>query len=468
MSIGKKQTSSKNLSRREILKYGLYGSLTAGLGSSICLNGCGKHQYIKRPNIILITLDTTRADRLGCYGYQRQTSPNLDKLAKESILYTQVIAPSSWTLPSHASLFTGKLTSSHGARYDPEGPLHLLDAIKGPQEWQTYRARGLAQNESTLAKILKEAGYTTAAVVGGPWMKRVFGLDKGFDHYDDTQIGTVNGRLAGQVTASAIRWLEKSQEKKFFLFLNYFDPHGPYMPPEGFATAFLPKGAKLRSRNRTPDEINALYDAEILYMDHYIGLLLQKLKDSNLYDNTLIVVTADHGELLGEHGQFGHGHYLYQEELHVPLLIKYPRSEAAHGQIYLRIQLTDIMPMLCKRLGLTIPSDIQGSVPPNITHPIVAETYPLPFATKDGEWQAIFEEDFKFIWNSKSQHMLFNLKDDPAENINIFSWETDRAGRMMGQLHHYLANLPKPGISGPAKELDKQTKEALRSLGYVK
>ena len=455
------------MSRRELLKYGLYGSLAVGLSPSLLLSGCGKRQHAKKPNIILITLDTTRADRLGCYGYRRQTSPNIDKLAEESVLYTRAIAPSSWTLPSHASLFTGKFTSSHGARYDPEGPLLLTDAISGPESWDAYRARGLAQNEVTLAEVLKGTGYTTAAVVGGPWMKRIFGLNKGFDYYNDSQISTVNGRLASQVTTSALNWLERRREKKFFLFLNYFDPHGPYSPPEGFALRFLPKGTNFTGREPTLEEINTLYDAEILYMDHYIGRFLQKLKVENLYNDTLIIVTSDHGELFGEHGKFGHGHYLYQEELHVPLFIKYPAGEVPPKRTDLQLQLTDILPMICERVGIAIPRSIQGTSPSQIKHPIIAETYPLTPFSKDGSWQSIFEGDFKFIWNSKDQHMLFNLKDDPEEKINITGQDSKRTEGMMTRLKQYLAKLPKPGLAVPSGEPDDQTKEALKSLGYV-
>jgi arylsulfatase A-like enzyme len=325
----------------------------------------------------------------------------------------------------------------------------------------------LAQNEVTLAEVLKETGYTTAAVVGGPWLKRIFGLNKGFDYYNDYQISTVNGRLAGQVTTSALNWLERIREKKFFLFLNYFDPHGPYRPPEGFAFRFLPKDTNFVGRKPTLKENNALYDAEILYMDHYIGWLLQKLKVDNLYNNTLIIVTSDHGELFGEHGKFGHGHYLYQEELHVPLFIKYPAGEVSPRRTDLRLQLTDILPMICERVGITIPGNIQGASPSQIKHPIIAETYPLPLISKDGSWKSIFEGDFKFIWNSKEQHMLFNLKDDPEENVNIIGQDSKRTEGMMTQLEQYLAKLPKPGLAVPAGEPDDQTKEALKSLGYV-
>jgi len=164
---------NEDMTRRRFIKHSLYTGLLASMSPGI-FGGCSQKKTL---NVILITLDTTRADHLSCYGYHRQTSPNLDKLAKESVVYTKAIAPSSWTLPSHASLFTGKFTSSHGAQYDSDGPLHLTDAIHAPKAWQVYRARGLAQNEITLAEILRKVGYSTGAVVGGPWMKKVFGLN---------------------------------------------------------------------------------------------------------------------------------------------------------------------------------------------------------------------------------------------------------------------------------------------------
>src|SRR5262249_10289738 len=148
---------------------------------------------------ILITLDTTRVDRLGCYGYAHPTTPNIDSIAEKSVIYTRAIAPSSWTLPSHASIFTGKFTTSHGAEYDPNGPLHLLDVIDGPQAWKSYRVRGIAKDEKTLPMHLKNAGYATGAVVAGPWLRKIFVLSKGFDYYDDSQITGLNGRTADQV-----------------------------------------------------------------------------------------------------------------------------------------------------------------------------------------------------------------------------------------------------------------------------
>ncbi len=337
-----------------------------------------------------MTLDTTRADHLGCYGHSQDTSPNLDKLAAESVLYTRALAPSSWTLPSHASLFTGKFSSSHGAQYDPEGPLQLLDAIQGSKEWEVYRARGLAQNEVTLAQTLRNEGYKTGAVLGGPWLKKVFGMNKGFDYYDDDEIGTVNGRLARQINNRAVKWIEQSLGKEFFLFLNYFDPHSPYGAPEGFGAKFLEGNDIPKGREPSLEELFALYDGEIFYMDYYIGQLIQKLKDLKIYENTMIIVTADHGELMGEHGKFGHGNYLYQEELHVPFFVKYPRGEVLPSRSGTRVQLNDIFAMILERVGIPAPPGIQGGVPPQLGHPLIAETYPLQVFNKDGHWRAFF------------------------------------------------------------------------------
>lgn len=469
------QNPGSRLTRREVLKCGLYGVTMAGLSGGLWSGGCLKKGSKGNPNIILITLDTTRADRLGCYGYHRQTSTNLDQLASESVLYNRAIAPSSWTLPSHASLFTGKFTSSHGAQYDPEGPIRLSDAVGGPKSWP-YRARGLAKDERTLAMVLKELGYVTGAVVGGPWLKGAFGLHKGFDFYDDSEISSINGRSAKQITTRAVKWIEKVNGDRFFLFLNYFDPHFPWFAPEGYAMRFLPKGThrngKMSTIGRPPEErtaeVNhALYDAEILYMDHYIGYFLQMLKAENLYANSWIIVTADHGELLGEHGKFGHGKYLYEEELHVPLFMKYPDGEESARRTDSWVQLTEILPMICDRLGISVPDDIQGSTPPRINHPVIAETYPVPSMTEDGHWRAIYDENFKFLWNSAGHNLLFNLKDDPSEMRNLREQERGRAERMLGKLDQYLAELPAPRAANPGKRLDEKTEEALRSLGYL-
>jgi len=435
------------VSRREILEYGLAVTVGSAVG-----NAC--RRKVDRPHVLLITLDTTRADRLGCYGYAGATSPALDRLASRSVVYTRAVATSSWTLPSHGSLFTGKFPKSHGARYDAQGPLRLTDAIEGPAGFMQYRARGLSADEITLAKILKGAGYRTGAVVGGPWMKRVFGLGTGFDYYDDDRIDNVNGRRAEEVTSAALSFIERAAGAPFLLFLNYFDPHSPYAPPSPFEPA-----------NEAPE---ALYDGEIRYMDHHAGRLFTRLDELDLWDRTLVVVTADHGELFGEHDAFGHGNTLYQEELHIPFIVKYPRGEAEQKTTEDFVQLVDVLPIVLERLGIPRPPGVQGGVPPEIGHPIVAEVNPLPFFSEGGDFRAIFHGSYKYVWNSKANHALFNLKDDPRETENLLAQEAGRAGTMERALTRYVDALPPPGAAGPAQAVDEETLKALRSMGYVK
>jgi len=459
----------KSLSRRAVVKC-ILGAGAGAVGLSLGLTW-RRRARTKWPNIILITLDTTRRDRLGCYGYRRPTSPNLDRLADDSLVYDQAIAPANWTLPAHASLFTGKFSTSHGAKFDPEGPLSLAGQLTGASSfYRKFRVRGLDANEVTLATSLKQAGYATGAVVAGPWLKRPFGLHKGFDHYDDQHINVLNGRLASQVTPAALGLLDKLSPGRFFLFLNYFDPHEPYFPPEGFAHKFLPQETALKGLQTgqfTSQEKNALYDAEILYMDHHIGQLLAELRRRKLYDKTWIIVAADHGEMLGEHDRFGHGHRLYQEEIHIPLFMKYPHGEVSPGRTDDRVQLTDLLPMILHRLDLARPQDIQGGLPPYLAHPIISETYPLEVMSPDGDSRALFKGHLKYVWNSKGNHGLHNLGNDPHEQVNLMDKQPQQAQAMLAELDNYLAALPRPGPAGPQGQIDEKTRRALQSLGYL-
>jgi arylsulfatase A-like enzyme len=429
------------------------------LAMAAAASGCGD----TRPNVLLITLDTTRADHMSCYGYSRPTTPNLDRLAERSVVYTRAISTSSWTLPAHASLFTGRFPTSHGARYDAEGPLRLNSVVDGPSS--SYRARGLVPEEITLASLLSDAGYSTAAVVGGPWMKRVFGLDKGFDFYDDQGI-TVDGRRAEQVTAVALEWLQSAGPGPFFLFLNYFDPHGPYDPPAPYGQAFLPQASSGPEAEREAEI--ARYDGEILYMDHCIGELLDGLARLGHDDDTLIVVASDHGEALWDHNLFGHGRTLFQEEIHIPLLVHDPRGDAAPGRSDAPTQLTDVMPMVLDRLGLELPAGVQGGLPPRTGHPVIAEVYPLEVESAFGDWQALvdYHSGYKYLWNSRGYSQLFDLRNDPRERTNLIERESARALEMQRLLESYLGSLPPPG-KAVGGTVDPETRKALESLGYV-
>jgi arylsulfatase A-like enzyme len=191
------------------------------------------------------------------------------------------------------------------------------------------------------------------------------------------------------------------------------------------------------------------------------------LKQRGLYDNTWIIVTADHGELLGEHGEFLHGATPYQEIIHIPLIVKDPGHATKPARTDVQVQLTDILPMITHRLGIPLPVGIQGNVPPDITHPIVAESSPLPVFSNKGDWRTILNGNSKFMWNSKGSNALFNLADDPREASNLLGQHPDRAGAMERAMDQYLATLPRPVSAEPVRELDAKTREALRNLGYL-
>jgi arylsulfatase A-like enzyme len=452
------------------LRAPLLGLVVMGLAA-----GCSARTGDPPETIVLITLDTTRADHLGCYGYPRPTSPNIDEFAASAVVYDRALAPATWTLPSHASLFTGKFVSSHGAQYDANGSLRLTSAIAGPESWNTFSVRTISPAERLLAELLQGAGYRTGAVVAGPWLKRVFGLDKGFDFFDEDNITTENGRRADDVTNRALAWLGETPRGRRFLFLNYFDPHVPFVPPDGFADRFsVEEVARVDRRTEEAARKIVLYDAEIAFVDHHLGRLFAGLRAQDLYDGALIVLTADHGELLGEHGIAGHGNAPYQEVVHIPFIVKEAGTDAPTGRTDRRIQLVDVLPLILDRAGVPIPADIQGAVPPDIQQgavapeiqrPVLIESRTLP--RLGGEWIVWMDQDRKFIWHSGGRHMLFDLDVDPDEEHNLAGARPDEATTMSAALRQYIADLPEPGPQAPHQEVDEETAEALKALGYL-
>ncbi len=418
-----------------------------------------------RPNVLLISLDTTRADHLGCYGYARDTSPTLDALAAEGLLYTRCESTSSWTLPAHASMLTGMYPTTHGAVYDPKGKIDLTGILPG--EWSAYRVNALSEEVVTLTDLLAENGYATGGFVGGPWLKRPFGLAQGFAEYDDDQIIDVNGRLAEQINERVFAWLDKVAAKPFFLFINYFDPHDPYLPPEAFRYRFLDESKLIDGAKATPEQLVALYDAEIYYTDFHIAALLNRLRQYGIYDDTWIIVTADHGELFGEHGLRGHGATLYEEELHVPLIMKYPKRTPKLGRSDELIQVTDIMPIVLDQLGLSIPPGVQGSSGSPQRRYAFAEVYPLPALSKRGSFRAFYDGPLKYIWNSRGHHEFYDLANDPDESKNLYRSRYEQASAVRDKLDALMKGLPRPDQAAPVRRIDKDTMKALRDLGYV-
>jgi arylsulfatase A-like enzyme len=433
----------------------------SALGVGLTLLACGAQDAGIRPNVLLVTLDTTRADRLTLYGHARPTSPNLDTLGRESIVFENAYSTSSWTLPAHASLFTGKFPSSHGVRHDPEGPLVLADAIQAPQG---VRARPMHPDEETLARILSRAGYTTAGFVGGPWLIREFGLGAGFELWDDSGIADNAGRRARDVSDAALAWLDGGAREPFFLFLNYFDPHAPYLPPPEWAVSFLPQG--LRPDPLSAAQAPALYDAEILYMDHELGRVLSWLRERGVFERTLVVVTSDHGELLGERGDWGHERFLWEPLVRVPLLVKPPGEERPGRRERRRVSLVDLLPLILEELSLETPRGVSGEPPPASRRPLLAEVNPLG-AGGTGDWRGLWEGRFKYLENSLGERYLYDLEADPEESRNLVELEPRHAEAAAAALEEAFASLPPPPPAGPGGRVGENVRRALETLGYL-
>jgi len=317
------------------------------------------------PNVLIITLDTTRADHLGCYGYDTITTPHIDSVAREGVLFEEAFSVQPVTLPSHCSIFTGYYPFRHGVR-----------------ENGSYT---LGEKYLTLAEILEEKGYLTAAFVSSYTLDKQFGLNQGFSLYNDhlsknaQQKGIPVERRAAEVSRHAGKWLDTNKQefekRPFFLWLHYFDPHMTYDPPSPY-----------REKYANP------YDGEIAYMDEWIGSVLNKLKRRGLWDNTTVLIVADHGESLEEHRELTHGIFIYRSTTHVPLILKYPH--AAHGgeRIRQRVSVVDIMPTLLDMLLINTENKFDGtSLIPLIekksfdnTRPIYSETfYPTNYNWSD-------------------------------------------------------------------------------------
>lgn len=441
---------------------------------------CGDGDRGPRPNILLLSLDTTRRDHLGCYGYTRPTSPSLDRLAADSVVYTNGYAVSSWTMPTHASMFTGKLPSAHGATYDPDGPLKLSDGIG---DFDQYRARPIAENETTLAMILSEAGYATGGVIAGPWMKKVFRLGKGFEHYDDDGVTALNGRPAEDVTRAAIEFVDAHDDEPFFLFLNYYDAHSPWVDEQGAPFSdprpVMPPGLNPAKMSKA-EQARLLYDAEVHRMDASIGVLLDHLRAKGLYEDTWIFVVSDHGELIGDtiydgNELWGHGDSLSQAEIHIPFFVKGFGKGARTGTDPRPSQQTDILPTICDGLGLPIPPNVQGRslrTRPNLT---VAELVKLPVMDQmgskawphQGNWNAIIDGNDKVLWSSNGTYVHVDLGTDPDERHNLFGKGEGRERELLDLLQRYLAGLPEPGATGEVEQAGSAELEMLKGLGYV-
>ncbi len=397
-----------------------------------------------RPNVILVTLESARADRLGPYGAAGGMSPHLDQLAADGVVYEHAYTPSTTTLAAHASLLTGRLPGRHGAGEAQDGAIALPDVVSAPEGWQGQRAHPLPADVPTLAERLRAAGYATAAVVSGPWLVRAFGLGRGFDLYDDRGVETLLGLAGSDVTDSALAWLEADPRRPVLLFVSYFEPHAPYQPPLELARRLL--GESLEALPAEPDlaETNALYDAELSAADAELGRLLDGLRARGLYDDAWILVTADHGVLLGEHVGLGSGESLWEQELRVPLVVKPPRGHGGPGRRAEPALLTDVLPMLLAALGLPLPDGVDGGVPGQTQRPLIAELPPSTSRSGAPGQRALIEWPWKLHVGAGAAPRLYDLGTDPGEQNDVAGAQEERVARMTAVLDAYAASLPAP------------------------
>jgi arylsulfatase A-like enzyme len=428
------------------------------------------------PDVVLVSLDTTRADRLSTYGYARETSPHLSALAADALRFDAARSPSSWTLPGHASMFTGLYPSRHGAR--------LAGAWLDGQSVDGRRrvAHPLPARVVTLAEALRDRGYRTGGFVANfSYLYRDFGVAQGFGVYDDAPGLLLRVRphavrfaqqlapgfclkpfrTAPEMNAAALAWLDGAAAgRPAFLFLNYMEPHQPWLAPAPFDrwSRDLPDARRLARKNLythavhdlTPAEeafIGANYDGQVAAMDAALGELIAALKARGRYEQALIVVTADHGELLGEHGQMGHiGRMMYEGLLHVPLVVKLPGAARPRGVVDTPVQLVDVLPTVLAQVGAPLPPGVQGEALPAVTRASVAEEEINPFLVAhygdvyNRSLRVVYDGAWKLITTSRGEQLLFDLQADPGETTDLSAREPERVSAMRAQLAAVLGD----------------------------
>lgn len=428
----------------------------------------------RRPNILLVVFDTARADRFPFHGYGRPTAPNLATLAREGVVYANAFSPAPWTVPAHASLFTGQYPSLHGTDC---GSLRLPDAAV------------------TIAETLRAAGYRTLGYSANIWIGASYNFQQGFDTFEETWRNlprdgedagaALNNERAGRV----LRWRQENREARrrpFFLFVNYFEAHIPYRPPEPERSRLLRPGtdrtrAEALSRLGHPEEmrfilglsdltprdlriLGDLYDGEIAYVDRRLGELVAELRGLGVLDDTIVAVAGDHGENLGDHGLLDHKMSVHDTLLRVPLVIRYPRRIAAGRVVTAPVQMHDLYPTLLGLAGVAPPAGVALEAVPlpesgvegparAADEPIVGEFVgpPVDFlhameeafpgtdlSRFDRTLVALRLGEYKIQWGSDGRHALYRVSQDPGETSDLAVAEPQRLAEMAGAVRRWL------------------------------
>jgi arylsulfatase A-like enzyme len=425
------------------------------------------------PNVVLLTLDTLRADRLGVYGYTRVTTPNFDALARGGVVFTRAVSQAPLTPPSHASIFTGVYPTLHGIR-----------AFSGHDH--------LREGRTTLAEVLRSAGYATGAIVAAAPLAPGTGLERGFDSYefalppDNYPFVGCRGALIAKVlkrlqlvpdrsaywngetqTNRALKWIRTRGSQPFFLWVHYFDAHDPYAPPRRHRRLAAHPGASLTEML----DRSYLYDSEVAYLDEQVGRLIDDLRQRGVLDDTIVVAISDHGEGLGEHNFVGHGYRLFQEQIRPVFLMRYPRQIPPDRTVTAQVRSIDLMPTLLDLLQIAPPPGMQGTsllgtiaAPERHAAIALSETFFAPrqrlVAASDGRYKLIASLDIP-------GDQLFDLDEDPAETRNLVSSRPEVVARLRTAVDAYLKDDTDRSTDDGSRPVDPAIRERLRVLGYA-
>jgi len=449
------------------------------------------------PNVVFVTVDTLRADHLGCYGYPRPTSPFLDSLAREGTRCADASAAAAWTKPATGTILTGLYPSRHGALYHGS-MLHL------------------PEGKQTLAEAFQQRGWVTAGFVANPNLKKVFAFDRGFDTYYDAPVedtvtlasirGTWFGGLlmrllrhqfnwnyendCARMNREVLAWLDANHQQRFFLYAHYIDPHIPYDPPARYREEFAQDhGFALFNERKRAVGID-LYDGEIRYTDDALAELVGKLRELGVWDNTLLVFTSDHGEEFFEHGVLGHGFSLYQEVVHVPLLFRGPGVPAG-AVLEAPVQIVDLAATVLAMAGTDVTDFGDGKS----FHRAVLAAAPTPeqsmfleneFGQNDtnqrafvfsglrqGPWKLVLTEENEFFPPQdprNGREALYDLATDPSERRNLFREERHQAlvQDLLARLRAHAEFLQEQGFRDvPPAALTPEIEAEMKALGYL-
>ena len=406
-------------------------------------------QGITKPNVILVTLDTTRADHLGCYGNRGARTPVLDRLAGQGVLFEQAATAAPLTLPAHSTIMTGMYPTYHGVRVNGN--------------------TALSEEQTTLAEVLAAQGYKTGAFIGAFVLDGRWGLKQGFQHYDDQfdlkkyrhiDLASVQ-RPGNEVMEAALGWLEGRKDDPFFAWIHLYDPHTPYEPPEPYRSEYGGRG------------LAGLYDGEIAFMDEQVGRCVTWLEKNKLDKSTVIVLVGDHGEGLGSHGEGTHGYFVYDYAVHVPLIVVAPLPGLAGKRVSTQVSTADIFPSLIDLTGAGPVVKTHGrSLVPLMFHPAgrrVSSAYAESMVPNiQFGWaplQLLRTNRYKYIDAPKPE--LFDIAADPGETTNLAGANPEVARKMKEDLDRFIAVASRGAPTPQAANLDKETMERLAALGYI-